>query len=587
MNRTELLGSPKSSIEVNEGDEGYEVRTPTYSMLFRNDTPYIDLQDSLGDRWMKILKASQLTTSDNADVTYEFGAPLYETAPDGGAVIRIPSSNEAGTYKEQVWICHDDFIETFVTAEVSSALQNIEFLGGTMVSPNMFGESMSERYFDSVYNPQTSEREQAVISAAESTHITTSGMWKPGRRREFLMTPFTYGFHRAAFKPSDGNWLMASISTPIENQNMIEYSYIAREDGFSLNLKYDTVNSNERLVTSPSLLLHFAPDPLQGLANSKNLATHLGHLPLQPPPKAVDWHRGTAFVTWGHQLELERKYRAEGLALPARDFASEVFVTQATDTLATHHIPIDKIVIDDKWQEHYGTNTPDTDKWPDMRRYNQTQHELGRHVLLWVKLFDPEGLSPELCILNAHGRPIASDPTNPVYIEALRAQVHDMLSSDKIDADGLKLDFLAQLPHGPGLRWHGSQRGHAALHHLMKHVYGEAKHAKPDSLIAAQVVSPWFANTIDQVRLNDTNERHPVLKTMGSRALLAKTLLSDHSIDPDGWPMRDRQSWLKYIDAQPDLTGTVTTHFAESIHGQVLRKKDYARIARAIDRTKR
>jgi len=425
------------------------------------------------------------------------------------------------------------------------------------------------------------------MSAAESTHITTSGMWKPGRRREFLMTPFVYGFHRSAPKQagiSADEWLMAGISTPIENQNMIEYSYIAREDGFSLNLKYDETDNNEQLMTSPSLLLHFAPSPLQGLATFKKLATRIGHLPVTPKPVAVDWHSDPTFVTWGHQLELERKYKKNDLVLPARNFASEMFVTNAIDALTDNGISVNKIVIDDKWQEYYGTNTPDTHKWPDMPRFNHTQHELGRHVLLWVKLFDAEGLPPELCILDAHGRPIASDPTNPIYIEALRAQVRDMLSTEKTNADGLKLDFLAQLPHGPGLRWHGSQRGHAVLHHLMKHIYDEAKHAKPDSLIEAQVVSPWFADVMDQVRLNDINERHPVIKTMGARALLAKTLLPDHSIDPDGWPMRDRKSWLAYIDAQPELTGTVTTHFAESINGEVLKKRDYLRIARAIQR---
>lgn len=586
MNRTELLGSLESSIEVKEDEKGYEVRTPTYSMVFHSDTPYIDLYDNSGDHWMTILKASRITTSNNADVTYGFDTPSYETAPSGEAIIHIPSINETDAYKEQVWICHDDFIETFVTAEISGAIQNIELLGGTIVGPNMFGESMSERHFDSVYNPQPSEREQAVISAAESTHITTSGMWKPGRRREFLMTPFVYGLHRSTPKSTDKDWLMAGISTSIENHNMIEYSYLAREDGFSLNLRYDAANTEERLVTSPSLLLHFAPDQIHGLEDFKKHATTIGHLPSLSKPKPIDWHRNSTFVTWGHQLESERKCRNDSATIPARDFANETAVTQAIDTLTAHGVSVGKIVIDDKWQKYYGTNTPDTNKWSDLPRFNQTQHELGRHVLLWVKLFDSEGLPPELCILDAHGRPIASDPTNPAYIDALRTQVHDMLSTERLDADGLKLDFLAQLPHGPGLRWHDSQRGHAALHHLMKNIYDEAKHAKPDSLIEAQVVSPWFADIMDQVRLNDTNERHPVVMTMGSRALLAKTLLPDHSIDPDGWPMRDRQSWLKYIDAQPELTGTVTTHFAESINGRSLRKRDYLRVARAIQRAK-
>jgi hypothetical protein len=586
MNHTELLGSHEPSVEVKRGEQGYEVQTPTYSIVFHHDTPYIDLHDTTGERWMQILKASQATTSTDTDVTYEFGTPSYEIAPDGGAIIRIPSINESGGYKEQTWICHPDFIETSVNAELSGDLRSIELLGGTIVAPNLFGQSLSERYFDRVYNPQPSEREQAVMSAAESTHITTSGMWKPGRRREFLMTPFAYGFHQSTGKHSGNNWLMAGISAPIADQNIVEYAYNAREDGFSLTLTYDSVKHSGRHVTSPSLLLHFAPEPLRGLDDFKKHATALGHLPVLPVPKAAGWHRDATFVSWGHQLELERRHRERGVTIPARDFASEAVITQVITTLDNHGVHVGKIVIDDRWQTQYGTNTPDSNKWPDLAKFNRTQHELGRHVLLWVKLFDPEGLPPELCILDAHGRPIASDPTNPTYIDALRSQIHTLLSPQYINADGLKLDFLAQLPHGPGLRWHGTQRGHTALHHLMKHIYDEAKHAKPDSLIEAQVVSPWFADTLDQVRLNDTNERHPVVKTMGSRALLAQTLLPDHSIDPDGWPMRDKKAWLTYIDAQPELAGTVTTHFAESVNGQPLTKKDYHRLARAIQKSK-
>ena len=586
MNRTELLGSPKPSVEAKGGEQGYEVRTPTYSMLFHHERPYIDLRDSTGERWMQILKASQVTTSTDPDVTYGFGSPIYETAPDGSAVIRIPSITESGGHKEQTWICHKDFIETSVTAELSGDLQSIELLGGTIVAPNLFGQSMSERHFDSVYNPQPSEREQAVMPAAESTHITTSGMWKPGRRREFLMTPFVYGFHQSAGKRSENTWLMAGISAPVADQNITEYSYTAREDGFSLNLAYDAVKHSGRHVTSPSLLLHFAPEPLRGLEDFKQHSAALGHLPIVPAPKAVAWHRDPTFVTWGHQLELERCYKEQGATIPGRDFASEAFVTQAITTLDDHGVHVGKIVIDDKWQEAYGTNTPDRYKWPDLTQFTGVQHELGRHVLLWVKLFDPEGLPPELCILDTHGRPVSSDPTNPAYIDTLRSQVYTMLSPQHINADGLKLDFLAQLPHGPGLRWHGAQRGHAALHHLMKHIYDEAKHAKPDSLIEAQVVSPWFADIFDQVRLNDTNERHSVVKTMGSRALLAATLLPGHSIDPDGWPMRDKKAWLQYIDSQPELTDTVTTHFVESVNGQPLTKKDYRQLARAIEGSK-
>jgi hypothetical protein len=583
MNKGELLDSSlESKVALREIESGYEVQTPSYSLRVHEGSPYIDLLDKDGAPWAQLYKGSDISTEAGADVTYAFNPPQVTRLNNGDVVIEIVSDTERESAKKQTWVCHNDFIETYITAKTENGLQNIRLLGGTTVEPNVFGLSMSQRHFESVFNPQPSELERPVNSALESTHITTSGMWKPGRRREFLLTPFSYGFNRSAPAGNgelpDGPWLMASISAPIEAQNSTQYSYNAVEDGFSLSLAYDTTDELSPTFTSPSLLLHFAPHPLQGLEDFKMHATALGHLH-EPLVSTAPWHRGTTFVTWGHQLEHERRLKQQGHAVAARDLITEPFVIDALQTLEKHNVHINKVVLDDKWQAEYGTNLPDTQKWPDMARFTHTQHEMGRHVLLWIKLFDPEGLPPELCILDARGRPIASDPTNPNYLELLRDQVHTMLSDNHLGADGLKLDFLAQLPHGPGLRWHGTKRGHAALHGVMKNVYDEALTTKNDALIEAQMVSPWFANTFNQVRLNDTNERHPVVRTMGQRASLALTLLPNHPIDPDGWPMRDLHSWREYIQAQPSLTGTITTHFVDSVNGVPLTSKEYETLA--------
>lgn len=589
MKNGELIDLFGSKVELHEHEEGYEIRTPSYSLLFHTHSPYIDLFDPQGNRWMDMFKGSRINTTVNHDVTYDFQPPRYTELKDGAIEVRIVSENEADVFKEQVWICRDTFIETYIQIQSEGTLQNVELLSGLHIHPNMFGESMSQRYFKSVYNPQPSEEERPAISAFESTQITTSGMWKPGRRREFLITPFSYGFNMSAPQPNtalpDGTWLMASISAPIEEQNMVDYTYKAKEDGFSLNLTYDSTSFNAPF-TSPSLLLHFAPDPYTGLKDFKRHAAEISHLNETAAITIPDWHHGSTFVSWGRQLEFEHRQTEMGKTASAKDFISEQFVLEALDTFENYDVPIDKITLDDKWQAEYGTNTPDIHKWPDMARFTKIQHELGRHILLWLKLFDPEGLPAELCILDAKGRPIASDPTNPEYLELLRQQIHTMLSPDQLDADGLKLDFLAQLPHGPGLRWHGNKRGHAALHDVMKTIYDQAVTTKPDSLIEAQVVSPWFANTFNRIRLNDTNDRHSVIMTMGARAQLARTLLPLHPIDPDGWPMPDKKSWLNYVRVQPYMSKTVTTHFVESVNGEPLTSEDFSVLAQAIRKTK-
>ena len=81
------------------------------------------------------------------------------------------------------------------------------------------------------------------------------------------------------------------------------------------------------------------------------------------------------------------------------------------------------VVIDDKWQASYGDNEVDASKWPDLRGFVDRQHGRGRHVLLWLKAWDPEGVPVEECVRNAANRPTAVDPTNPAFVERLRAGV--------------------------------------------------------------------------------------------------------------------------------------------------------------------
>ena len=80
------------------------------------------------------------------------------------------------------------------------------------------------------------------------------------------------------------------------------------------------------------------------------------------------------------------------------------------------------MIIDDKWQGKYGELLPDPKKWPDMRAFVDSQHEKGRKVMLWVKVWNSEGLDADEC-LTLEQQPYAADPTNPKYQKRLRETV--------------------------------------------------------------------------------------------------------------------------------------------------------------------
>lgn len=591
MKHGERIGSYEPAITLDHTERGLEVRAPKYSLLFNADTPYIQLQGSDGTPWVDMLAASGIVTTNGRDVTYNISEPEYNTLPEGTVEIRVESTTEQPTNKTQVWRLHDDFIETYVTAKPTGKLAAIEMLGGVLVGPNMFGESMSQRYFESVYNPQPCEMEQPITTALAGTHITTSGMWKPGRRREFLEAPFCFGFNQHPPKANGsypaGPWLMAGLSAPIEQQNMVEWQYAPAEDGFSLKAVYDNTEITDGELQSPSLLLFFADNPMQGLQEYTRHATELGHLQ-QPETTPRQW-AGNAYVTWGRQLEEERARRAAGeLGARASELLTPQFVLDTLHELTDLGAPIDRVVIDDKWQADYGTNMPNSPEW---YKLVQTLHAMGMEALMWVKAFAADGLPPELCILDAMGRPIAGDPTNPGYIEQTRAQASHIVSPHGLDTDGIKLDFLAQLPHGPGLRWHGNERGHAALYNYLQNIHDAIKTAKPNSTIQSHVVSPWFRGVIDEVRINDSNypadiyrpnKRVSLIRSMGERVRLATALMPDHPIDYDGWPL-PKEYFLRYARAQAPY-GRLTSHYTTSVDGEPLSQAERQELAALFQR---
>jgi hypothetical protein len=127
-------------------------------------------------------------------------------------------------------------------------------------------------------------------------------------------------------------------------------------------------------------------------------------------------------------------------------------------------------------------NEVDEAKWPDLPGFIGREHEAGRKVLLWLKMWDPEGVPPEECVRNAAGTSIAVDPGNPAYEARLRASVRRMLGHDGYGADGFKIDFSARIPSGPGLQHHGQLWGLELMRRYLEIIYDEAKRVKPDAL---------------------------------------------------------------------------------------------------------
>ena len=249
------------------------------------------------------------------------------------------------------------------------------------------------------------------------------------------------------------------------------------------------------------------------------------------------------------------------------------------------------IVLDDKWQDAYGTNRPDESKWPDLRGWIAGKHARGQHVLLWWKAWDAEGLPAELCITDAAGTPLALDPTNPAAREALTETITRMLAPDGLDADGLKVDFTARTPSGSSLLTHGDGWGIALLHDLLAVVYAAAKAAKPDALVITHTPHPSFVDVTDMIRLNDMlrlNDPEPrpqIVPQMQYRAEVVRAACPELAIDTDDWCAPSLAQWRAYLAAKP-LLGVPALYYAQSLDatGETFEARDYAELRKTWER---
>ncbi|MCR5484628.1 MAG: hypothetical protein K6F09_03445 [Clostridiales bacterium] len=249
-----------------------------------------------------------------------------------------------------------------------------------------------------------------------------------------------------------------------------------------------------------------------------------------PETKAPLWWKMPIFCGWGMQVKSRKASGNE-----TNSYATENDYNKYLSKLESLGSNIGTVIIDDKWQSEYGTNVPDKEKWNDMRAFVDAQHEKGRHVLLWIKCWESEGLPEEECI--KCGDKYYADPTDPAYLERLKKMIHDLLSSDEgcCDVDGFKLDFFDRIPSDAGYESKEPLYGLELMKRLIENIYRFSKEAKSDALINASCLHPYFSSCCDQFRAHDIDAN---VRSTGAivsyRSDLAKSVMPGILVDTDG-----------------------------------------------------
>jgi hypothetical protein len=575
------------SVRLHRSDQQTVVETDAYRLELDPVDPRARLTRADGSAPMSLFLLAALDSDRGLDGTVLHHAPsIAESAKE--VVITFEQVSTSWAAKRLRLTCRTDEVEIVTAVEGSGRLTTARLLGGPYTGNPRWGGGTFHSHWTArtLFDPSPDDPWRITSAASEPATIGVVGGSLPGRGHWFFTpSPFVLAGHpdADANPQTTEGWQTLELRCGVDAATFTEWRYVPFLGGFSLELAYEGQTEVDGSFETPGLVIR--PQVGTAYAALTEHAAALRAAGLAPTIQRTrpEWWTRPIFCGWGEQF---RHHRLEGGR--AVDWSRREHYDEWLGTLAEHGVVPGTIVIDDRWQATYGSNEPDEERWPGLGDWIADRHAAGQRVLLWFKAWDPDGLPPEACVTDAVGRPMAADPTSPAYEALLRASLHRMLGSEGLNADGLKVDFTAQTPSGPGLRRQGDAWGVALLHRLLELVYRFAKEANPDALIVTHTPSPLFADVTDMIRLNDLLRLEdpepfpPAVAQMTHRARVAATVESGMLIDTDDWCMPSKAEWRAYLAEKPML-GVPALYYATGIDttGEEFTEDDYAAVRQA------
>jgi beta-N-acetylhexosaminidase len=560
-----------------------------YSLHISRQKPEMDLILN-GRRVATLNIASALDTLDAPDEISHLGAPSYYKEPEGVAVIWRGSSERWASKQIELkaWaegfsygysvegegqIDRAHFFRTTGTASVGHDLYlfNPEPNSGSV---QYTGQECTPGKHCIMCNPDEKTGEILYKGPKDFTTISV------GKDRDFhegnwffTPSPFCYAMQ------GEGNWLAMGLVARPGEWNFSDMAYPG--NGFGFSVVYDGHAEVRGKWESPRLFCLPAQDEYAAVQRYCDTLRELELVPTHGRGPAQDWWQEPIFCGWGEQVSQEVHF-----GLPKAFFRStQENYERWLSTLEKHEINPGTVVLDDKWQNSYGLNDAHPEHWPDIKGFIAGQHAKGRHVLLWLKAWDAEGVPPEECIRDSAGKPVAVDPGNPAFQARFKEQIRRMLQD--WDADGFKIDFTHLIPRGKGMKSAGGRWGLELMRQWLEILSEAARAAKPDALVMAHTANPYLADLVDMLRLNDVagliNIKQSIQPDMRHRARIARMASPFWLLDADNWPCSSMEQWRDYVKAQGTLEfGVPSLYHAERLGWNItdteLTEEDYAAI---------
>jgi hypothetical protein len=565
-------------VELSKRDGELVLQAERYKLVFKSDRPFVFLETERGELLTELFFVSSVHPMNGRDEMYALGEWTSDEV-DGSIVLSVTARSSAWQSKTFRFHCFATRFRYEVEVEGHGDLAEALYFGGYYSGSLRWSSGFfwSGQHFSQIFNPEPNIPEVFLHPSSSGSKIDMTGVPIPAKGDWFFTPPpFCFAGHY------DGGWLVFGVEAPAGQNTFTEYGYHGSLGAFFLSLSYEGHTAVNGRYQLPSIGFDFADDEYAALAEHVRALREAGLTPVPERKQTPSWWYEPIFCGWGGQCYLSSLEKGH-----APNYARQENYVHFLRALEQNDVQPGIVVLDDKWQAAYGENMVDEGKWSDVRGFIDQQHASGRHVLLWLKAWDPEGLPAEACVTNQGGAVVAADPTSPDYERRLRASVRRMLSADGYNADGFKIDFTARIPSGPGLRARGQEWGLELMKRYLYILYSEAKQTKPDALIMSHTPHPYLSDVLDMIRLNDINIGQDVNRAMRHRARVARIACPEAIIDTDNWPITDKATWRRYMEIQPDL-GVPSLYFATHIDftQEPLEDEDYALIRQVWARSR-
>jgi len=545
------------------------IKTLSYHLRFdKLNNPYVKVFSN----W-KLLAQISILSSLNSEQQKDKISDEYEIEiEEEKRLIRVKITAQSSIWGkvEYYFFCREEYFEYYYIIEGTGKLDELFYFARYDNNGEYRG---SVHHFPLVFSPEPNMQDTRYYKSWESTSIDmiTGDNWDKGHWL-FAPPPLCY-----CLRFTKRNWVSAGIAASDGECNFLEYKFNGGRE-FSFSLTYNNNYNIDGKFETPHIIFTFRNiDEYISLSRYVDLLKRIGYLK-QTDKTTFRWWNTPIFCGWGEQV-VQGKMKNK----KPQDFSKQKFYEWMLNILEENSIDPRILIIDDKWQKNYGLNDIDTDKWPDLKGFIDTQHLIGRKVLLWYPLWLTEGVPEDECIL-IDGKPVAVDVTHPNFEKRIENICKKLLSDTEegINADGFKIDFNDRFPKDKNLKLCGNIYGIEMLKRYLKTVYRHAKKIKKDALIITHTANPYFADVTDMIRLNDI---HPgtrrLFSVMEHRQKIAKAAIPGILIDTDNFSGPSLKEWRIYTKKQAVL-GVPSLYFITHIDGTLekFRKEDYKLIKR-------